>query len=151
MPSRASSSPLSPEKKCDTNPSREQRTQLFLQIKSAEEKSLSLHSQKSPQWAEQLYFKKDKKSFFRMLWKTCVCRPEIGQKHIDKLKPEPGRKPGVRPEKSRPDSQLCQKQFPQRYVIYTYFCMFFCSSMQWRTQKISRGGPSFVTIVWRHK
>jgi len=22
---------------------------------------------------------------------------------------------------------------------------------QWRTQKISEGGPSFVTIVWRHK
>jgi len=23
--------------------------------------------------------------------------------------------------------------------------------MQWRTQKISEGGPSFVTILWRHK
>ena len=28
-----------------------------------------------------------------MLQKTCVCRPEIGPKHFDNLKPESGPKP----------------------------------------------------------
>ena len=58
-----------------------------------------------------------------MLLKTCVCRPEIGPKHFDKFKPEPGPKPGsnpARPEKPGPtynSASLClvlpQKQRTQ--------------------------------------
>jgi len=32
-----------------------------------------------------------------MLYKSFVCRPEIGPKHFDKLKPEPGPKSPTRP------------------------------------------------------
>jgi len=36
-----------------------------------------------------------------MVLKTCVCRLEIGPKHLDKLKPEPGPNP-ARLEKPGP-------------------------------------------------
>jgi len=55
------SSPLLPsQQKRDTNRSREQKTQLCLQIELAEEKSQSLHLQKSLWWAQQRYFTKEK-------------------------------------------------------------------------------------------
>jgi len=37
------------------------------------------------------------------------------------------------------------------YSVIVAFCTFFNNDSQWRTQKISEGGQSFVTIVWRHK
>jgi len=68
-----------------------------LQIELAEEKSQSLHSLKSPQWAEQ-NFKKEKNCYFEWYNKTCVCRgrPEIGPKHLSNLSLNPARpeKPG---------------------------------------------------------
>jgi len=50
------SSPLSPsQKECETNPRREQKKAVAFTIPElAEEKSQSLHSQKSTQWAQQL-------------------------------------------------------------------------------------------------
>jgi len=41
-----------------------------------------------------------------MLHKSFVSRPEIGPKHFDKPKPEPGPKPGLT-RKTWPDLQLC--------------------------------------------
>jgi len=51
-----------------------------LQTELAEEKSQSLHSQKSPRWAEQMYLTKEK---------NCYSEPKNGPKIFDKLKPEP--------------------------------------------------------------
>jgi len=45
-----------------------------------------------------------------MLHKCFVCRPKIGPKHFDKLKPEPG---PSRP-KTRPDLQLNQTNRQKR-------------------------------------
>jgi len=90
------SSPLSPSRnECETNPSEHKRTQLCLQIELAEEKSRSLHSQKSPWWAQQMYFTK-RKNRCSECYKSFVYRPVIGTKHFDKLKPE------IRPDPERP-------------------------------------------------
>jgi len=40
------------------------------------------------------------------------------------------------------------------YVSWSWYTWWLSSQvyhMQWRTQEISEGGQSFVTIVWRHK
>jgi len=65
------------------------RMQLCLQIEFAEKKS---HS--SPLGTQWMYVTKETKSLLWMLHKRFVFRPEIGPKHFDKLKPEPGTKPG---------------------------------------------------------
>jgi len=77
------------------------RTQLCLQTELAEEKSQSLQSQKSPR-GENKCISMKKKIVTSNGITTCVCRPEIGPKHFDKLKPEPGPT-----RKVRPDLQLC--------------------------------------------
>jgi len=59
-----------------------------------------------------MYFKKEKNCYFewyKKSWNTCVDRPEIGLKHFDKLKPEPGPT-----RKARPDLQLCACPKKQR-------------------------------------
>jgi len=39
-----------------------------------------------------------------------------------------------------------------KYKLFiTTTAYFYTHQNQWRTQKISKGGQSFVTIVWRHK
>jgi len=68
------------------------RSRLCLQIELAEEKSQSLYSQKSPQWAEQMHFKKEKFRYFEWYKKLVYAGPKSA--HFDKLKPEPGPEPG---------------------------------------------------------
>jgi len=44
-------------------PAENKRTQLCFQTELAEEKSQSLHSQKSPQWAQQIYVTKEESRY----------------------------------------------------------------------------------------
>ena len=74
------------------------RTQLCLQLELAEEKSQQLHAQKSPQWAQQMYVRKEKNRCIECYNKVLYA----GLKHFDKLKPEPGPT-----RKARPDLQPC--------------------------------------------
>jgi len=57
-------------------PAENKRTQLCLQTELAEEKSQSLHSQKLPRWAQQIYLTKEKIVTPNVI-KSFVCRPEI--------------------------------------------------------------------------
>jgi len=61
-------------------------TQLYLQIELAEEKSQSLHSQKSFLGTQQMFVTKEKNHYFECFTKV-LC---AGPKHFDKLKPESG-------------------------------------------------------------
>jgi len=50
---------------------------MCLQTELAEEKSQSLHSQKLPRWAQQIYATKEKSRYSLLLQKSFVCRLEI--------------------------------------------------------------------------
>jgi len=77
-------------KKCVTLiPAENNRTQVCFQIELAEEKSRSIHSQVTTVSRINVLHER-KKSLLRMVYQTCVYRPESGPKHFDKLKPEPG-------------------------------------------------------------
>jgi len=67
-------------------PAEIKKTQLCLQTELAEEKSQSLHSQKSPQRAQQIYVTKEKSRYSECYTKVLYAGP----KYFDKLKPEPG-------------------------------------------------------------
>jgi len=59
------SSPLSPSQtKCENNLSREQRTQVCLEIELVEEKPQACHSQKSLRLAQQIYVTKEKSRYY---------------------------------------------------------------------------------------
>ena len=75
------SSPLSPsQKQCETNPSKEKEcSRVCKQL--TEEKSL--HSQKLPQWAQQIYVGKEKSRYSQCYKKFLYAGP----KYFDKLKP----------------------------------------------------------------
>jgi len=65
-------------------PAENKRTQLCLQTELAEDKSL--HSQKLPRWAQQIYVMKEKNRYPE-------CHKKVlypGLKYFDKPKPEPG-------------------------------------------------------------
>jgi len=51
-----------------------------LQKELAEEKSQSLHSQKSLQWAEQMHFKKEKNRYFEWYKKLVHAGPKLARK-----------------------------------------------------------------------
>jgi len=74
-----------------------------------------------------MHFMKEKIVTSNGIKKTYVCRPEIGPKHFDKLKPEPGAT-----RKARPDLQLCagddvnQDYAPLACSILTVFFSFPC-------------------------
>ena len=65
--------------------------QLCLQMELAEEKSQSLHSQKPPQWAEQVHFKKEKNRYFQWYKKLVYAGPKSARNIFTNFKPE---KPG---------------------------------------------------------
>jgi len=69
------------------------RTQLCLLIELAEEKSQSLHSQKPPNWAQEIYFRKEINRYFEWHEKVSVWMQAPKSVHFDKLKPEPGQNP----------------------------------------------------------
>jgi len=58
-----------------------------------------------------------------MLHKRFVCRPEIGPKHFDKLKPKPGPT-----RKARPDLQLCFSNDCARNLSYHQLDKFIANS-----------------------
>jgi len=58
------SSPLSPsQKECETNPSRKEKNAAVFANRSSWKKSQSLHSQKLPRWAQQIYITKEKNPY----------------------------------------------------------------------------------------
>jgi len=67
-------------------PAENERTQQCLQTELAEEKSQSLHSQKLPLWAQQIYVTKEKNRYSECYKKVLY----VGPKYFDKSKPEPG-------------------------------------------------------------
>ena len=93
MPSRANFlTAVASKKIVRLIPSENKRTQLCLQIELAEEKSQSLHSQKSPQWAEKMYFKKKENRYFEWYKNMCMQTRNI----LTNLSPNPAwpEKPG---------------------------------------------------------
>jgi len=58
------SSPMSPSQKdCETNPSREEKKASVFSNRMSWRKSQSLHSQKLPRWAQQMYVTKGKNPY----------------------------------------------------------------------------------------
>ena len=86
------SSPLWPSKKeCQTNMRREQKNAaVFANRISWKKITQSLHSKSHCNEQNKCTSRKKKNPYFECYKKACVCRPEIGPKHSDKLKPEPG-------------------------------------------------------------
>ena len=73
--------------------------QLCLQIELAEEISQSLHSQKSPRWGEQMYFKKEKNRYFEWYKQLVYAGPKSARNILTNSSPN------LAP-KTRPDLQL---------------------------------------------
>ena len=92
-------SPLSPsQKECVTNPSKEKKNTTVFANTISGKKSQSLHSQKLPRWAQQIYVTKEKNPYSEC-YKNVLY---VGPKYFDKLKREPGQ---IR--KALSDLQLC--------------------------------------------
>ena len=84
------SSPRLLKKSVRLIPAENKRRQLCLQIELAEEKSQSLHSQKSPRWTQQMYVTKEKNRYsgcYKKVFTQSRNWPET------LLKPEPDPKP----------------------------------------------------------
>ena len=88
------SSPLSPsQKEYETNPSREQKNAAVFGNRISWRKTIITSLTEATAVSRTNVLQERKKSLLRMV-ETCICRPEIGPKHFDKLKPEPGSKAG---------------------------------------------------------
>jgi len=83
-------------------PAENSRTQLCLQKELAEEKSQSLHSQKSPRWAQPMYVTKEKKFYSECYKKVLHAGTKLARNILTNLSPNSARNP-ARPEKARPD------------------------------------------------
>jgi len=91
------SSPLSPsQKSVRLIPAENKRTQLCLQTELAEEKPQSLHSQKIPRWAQQMYITKEKNRYSEIYKKVLFPGPKSARNVLINLSPNPARpeKPG---------------------------------------------------------
>jgi len=83
----------------------------------SEEKSQSLHLQKSPQWAEQLYFKKEKNRFFEWYKKLVYAGPKSARNILTNLSPNPDRN-RARPEKASPTAWRTSATGQYRTIRY---------------------------------
>ena len=119
------------------------RTQLCLQVELAEEKSKSLHSQKSLPWAQRMQVTKEKHRYSEFC-KKVVCRSEISPKHSVKLKPEAGPRPArnqARPEKPGPtynsgcQTVLRKSRRSAKKSVNLYYTLYF-STHTWAFHKL---------------
>jgi len=86
------SSWLPPSKKdCKTNPSRERKNAAVSANWISRRKTQSLHSQKSPQWTEQMHFKKEKNCYFEWYKKSVYADPKSALNILTNLIPNPAR------------------------------------------------------------